>query len=375
VAFLSSVASTGTSLHHESPHTGPRVMISLQLPWSSTALLQVYGRVHRTNQLSCPKIMLLSSTQKATARFTAIVESRMRQLGAITSSARNVKSSLSNSSEQADFLTSVGNEAAFELARSRRIDLGANDDRDTARKFLNRLLAMPIEKANALFTEFEQLVEEINRYNARMGKNDNDATPLIKVDGNKVALVNSFAATEGGKVLELRVDRGISWDDALEMRREAVEAGMNPKNFHFCINRNKIPGSDYIVAASHTLPNQTMRVFRAYGAKAVMGMREFQERFQTMTEENAKPLWNYLYERSKSMCLHQNCKNATTCMVGRRMILRRVVTLPVFTLLNTLSRPPELRRIEFEDGTKALAVEVTLDEAKSVVAKTPAAVE
>lgn len=372
VGFLSGVAATGTSLHHVSPHTGPRVMISLQLGWSSKSVLQCYGRVHRTEQLSDPTIVLLTSTQLATARFTAVVESRMRQLGAITSSARNVKNGLSNSQDQADFLTTVGNEAAQELARSRHIDLGTNEDRDTARKFLNRLLAMPVPRANKLFTEFEQLVDEINKYNARMGKGDADATPLIKVDGSKTCLVNTLPTTEGGNVHELRIDRGISWEDTLELRKEAIDGGMDAKHFYFCLNRNSIPAAGFLVAAAHILPNQTMRLFRAYGAKTVLSMREFEDRFDLIPEDQAKPLWEQLYERSKTMCLHTHCKHASTCTVGRRLILRRMVTLPVFTLLNNLSRPPELRRLEFADGSKDLAVEVTLDEAKSVVARVAA---
>ena len=359
VSILSAVASTGTSLHHDSPHTGPRVMIALGLGWSPESVLQTYGRVHRSNQLSAPKIILLSSTQLAMARFTSIIEARMKVLGAITSSARDVKSALSTTAEQADFLSAAGNQAAFELAIDQRMDLGKQPESDSARKMLNHLLATPITKANVLFQQFEASVAEIKNYNKRMGKTDTGVTPLIKVDGAKVKLIDTKSTLEGGQLMTFEVDRGISWDDVCRLKCELISDGLKEKTFTFVRNRNPIPGSGHIIAASHPLPNGTCKVFRAYGVRGVMSKGECGDRYVPIDPSLAEAEWNHLYENSFSHCIHTTCKNAGLCKIGVRMKKVYVVTLPATEVIKHSHAPPALRRIQLADGQKMLGIEMS----------------
>ena len=359
VSILSAVASTGTSLHHDSPHTGPRVMIALGLGWSPESVLQTYGRVHRSNQLSAPKIILLSSTQLAMARFTSIIEARMKVLGAITSSARDVKGALSTTAQQADFLSAAGNQAALELAMEQRMDLGQHPETDTARKMLNHLLATPITKANALFQQFEASVAEIKNFNKKMGKADTGVTPLIKVDGVKVKLMDTAYTMEGGRVMIFEVDRGISWDDVCKLKCELVSDGMAEKAFTFVQNRNPIPGSGHIIAAAHPLPNGTCKVFRAYGARGILSKGECGERFVPIDPSVAEAEWKKVYEHSFAHCIHTSCRNAGSCKIGVRMKKVYVVTLPAIAVIKHSYAPPALRRIQLQDGQKMLGIEVS----------------
>lgn len=82
VAIITRAGSTGISLHDESGH--PRLHIIMELPWSSEDFCQQAGRSHRTNQLSEPSYIIVTTDVPSEARFLNCVAQRLNALGALT---------------------------------------------------------------------------------------------------------------------------------------------------------------------------------------------------------------------------------------------------------------------------------------------------
>ncbi|CEM01510.1 unnamed protein product [Vitrella brassicaformis CCMP3155] len=88
VAVITEAASAGISLHCDKSlarlNSRPRVMYTLELPWSADKAVQQFGRIHRSNQLHCPRFNLVVTDMGSELRFTSTVARRMKMLGALT---------------------------------------------------------------------------------------------------------------------------------------------------------------------------------------------------------------------------------------------------------------------------------------------------
>jgi hypothetical protein len=85
LVVISQSGSSGISLHDSRlAHPGRRLQIFLEMPWNATTLVQQCGRVHRSDQRTTPKIVVLSTDVPGEVRFTATLQRRLQMLGALT---------------------------------------------------------------------------------------------------------------------------------------------------------------------------------------------------------------------------------------------------------------------------------------------------
>eukprot|EP00931_Biecheleriopsis_adriatica_P069790 TRINITY_DN435_c0_g2_i1.p1 TRINITY_DN435_c0_g2~~TRINITY_DN435_c0_g2_i1.p1 ORF type:complete len:2117 (-),score=606.84 TRINITY_DN435_c0_g2_i1:43-6393(-) len=90
ICVVTEVASAGISLHadrrqvRENFQPPRRTLISVELPWGADKAIQVFGRVHRANQLVPPKFLVLTTPLGGEVRFTSAIARRMKLLGAVT---------------------------------------------------------------------------------------------------------------------------------------------------------------------------------------------------------------------------------------------------------------------------------------------------
>eukprot|EP01048_Picozoa_sp_COSAG05_P000645 COSAG05_NODE_18_length_34957_cov_44.338115_24_plen_1080_part_00 len=117
IIIISQAGSSGISLHagFDFPNQQPRTHIILELPWSSEQLIQQCGRSHRSNQLSAPEFIAISTDVAGETRFAMSVAARMQSLGAITKSDRRAAHCTSQALERFNFVTSHGRNALREL--------------------------------------------------------------------------------------------------------------------------------------------------------------------------------------------------------------------------------------------------------------------
>lgn len=83
-AIITDAASTGIDLHSKKsstvPNPRPRLHIHLQFSFAPDKNVQQIGRCHRTDQESCPKIIILQTDLPTEIRFSAVTEERMESL-------------------------------------------------------------------------------------------------------------------------------------------------------------------------------------------------------------------------------------------------------------------------------------------------------
>merc|ERR1719183_2923987 len=90
VAIITEAASAGISLHSDRRLTQKgvparrRCMICIELPWAADKAVQQFGRVHRSNQDSAPRYVLVTTQVPSEQRFVSTIAHRLRLMGAVT---------------------------------------------------------------------------------------------------------------------------------------------------------------------------------------------------------------------------------------------------------------------------------------------------
>jgi P-loop containing NTP hydrolase pore-1/C-terminal domain on Strawberry notch homologue len=206
-AIISEAGSTGISLHASNRATNRRrrEMIIIEYAWSADKQLQIMGRAHRTDQAYPPIFTSVPTDLGGERRFSSTIAMRLGSLGALT---RGDRAAVDGGNlSKYNYETEHG-KAALALLYSRILtidDLGipglpdprqtlelvglitrTKDDTLTVRtedmthvpRFLNRVLALDVDRQNALFNEFDRLFRETVAQAKANGTFDEGVTDL-----------------------------------------------------------------------------------------------------------------------------------------------------------------------------------------------------
>ena len=204
IAIISDAASTGISLHASNREANQqrRVHITLELGWSADKQMQTFGRTHRSDQAIPPEYVLLSTELGGEKRFSSTIARRLGSLGALTKGDRGAADN--GDLAKYNFETEEGRAALGLLFRSilsgkavpgidnpRQTlrDMGllvVQDGVETVRKddeynvprFLNRVLALDVDRQNALFDHYAKLFDEIVSFAKENGTFDEGVTDI-----------------------------------------------------------------------------------------------------------------------------------------------------------------------------------------------------
>jgi P-loop containing NTP hydrolase pore-1/C-terminal domain on Strawberry notch homologue len=179
VLVFSNSGGTGVGYHADLKRENQKMRVHYfaESGWTATEAIQGLGRTHRASQAQPPKVILLTTDIKGETRFLATIGARLASLGAITRGQRNTGSNLFDE-ESSNFTSNYAQLAMGELFQdlySGCIDgitigefcrlsglqlvnkTGALSLANLPKMntFLNRLLSLPIDLQNILFTEFE----------------------------------------------------------------------------------------------------------------------------------------------------------------------------------------------------------------------------
>ena len=186
ILVFSMAGGTGRSYHADlaCANTERRVHYLLEPGWRADQAIQGLGRTHRTHQASAPLFRPVATDVKGERRFIATIARRLDSLGAITRGQRDSQTAMGNHG-QALFRASDNLEslyaktalrqfymalfrgviegwsiAAFEDATGLKLvhEGALKEELPPMPRFLNRLLALPIDEQNALFAALEERI-------------------------------------------------------------------------------------------------------------------------------------------------------------------------------------------------------------------------
>ncbi len=184
ILVFSMAGGTGRSYHADLScgNTERRIHYLLEPGWRADQAIQGLGRTHRTHQASAPLFRPVTTDVKGERRFIATIARRLDSLGAITRGQRDSQTAMGDAAlfRESDNLESAYAKAAlrqfygalwrgaiegwnaerFQESTGLRIvhEGGLKDDLPPMPKFLNRLLALPIDEQNRLFAALEERI-------------------------------------------------------------------------------------------------------------------------------------------------------------------------------------------------------------------------
>ncbi|MDE0360323.1 MAG: strawberry notch C-terminal domain-containing protein, partial [Rhodospirillaceae bacterium] len=258
ILVFSMAGGTGRSYHADLScrHTARRVHYLLEPGWRAEQAIQGLGRTHRTHQASAPVFRPVTTDVKGERRFIATIARRLDSLGALTRGQRDSQTSLGGADAQLfrarDNLESPYARAAlrqfygslwagyipdwsldrFETATGLKLTYEGNlkEELPPMPKFLNRLLALPIDEQNALFAQLEERIDANIEHAIEAGTYEQGVENIL-ADSLLVASREVLRTHERtGAATELveiaRKDRlvPVTADDALRMRAQALAA-------------------------------------------------------------------------------------------------------------------------------------------------------
>ena len=246
--------------------------------------------------------------------------------------------------------------------------VGIDASLDTEKKasvgvFLNRLLGLTLVRQNLIFDYFSKLVDHHVRVARREGKYDE---AIAEVKGHRVEITDETVlqaetSTRGELVhLNVEVDRGIPWDEALSILASATEdaahekAAKEAQAHHRGRNaftdmrslrgraevagfyRSNVPNPSTkkhfvalaIVGKTYTAGDTsgTIRVYRPTTGISQMQRTDLLQRYAKADAADVAKEWKALYDNGDKHCSHgPKCKHGAKCMVGKRTQQKHVL--------------------------------------------------
>ena len=258
ILVFSQAGGTGRSYHADlgCGHTARRVHYLLEPGWRAEQAIQGLGRTHRTHQACAPVFRPVTTDVKGERRFIATIARRLDSLGALTRGQRDSQTSMGDGDatlfKARDNLESPYARAAlrqfygalwagyiphwslerFETATGLTLTWEGTlkENLPPMPKFLNRLLALPIDEQNALFAELERRIDlnieqamEAGTYEQGV---ENILADTLHVASREVLRTHerTGAATELVEVLRRDRLQPVTADTALQSRDQALRA-------------------------------------------------------------------------------------------------------------------------------------------------------
>lgn len=184
ILVFSSAGGTGRSYHADkrAANQQKRIHYVLQPGWQASEAVQGFGRTHRSNQVDTPVFKLISTDVMGHKRFVTSIARRLDQLGALTKGQRqtgsgvfsekdNLESPLSAEALRTLYKRLGENRVEGINAKDVFTEMGLYKDfydeygnfklnesiASSIPKFLNRILALDVEKQNKVFSAFEDI--------------------------------------------------------------------------------------------------------------------------------------------------------------------------------------------------------------------------
>ena len=252
ILIFSTAGGTGRSYHADTAcrNQARRVHYLLEPGWRADVAIQGLGRTHRTRQAQAPLFRPVTTDVKGERRFIATIARRLDSLGAITRGQRDGQASMGDASlfRAEDNLESPHALSALRLmylsihhdhvpgwSEQRFTEAtglvlsdsegGLKDSLPPMPRFLNRLLALPIDDQNDLFSHFQARVDAVIQAAKDAGVYNQGVEAIV---ADSLTVRTRHPGPAGTEIVEIaRRDalKPFTSDAALDAARNARERG------------------------------------------------------------------------------------------------------------------------------------------------------
>jgi len=221
------------------------------------------------------------------------------------------------------------------------------DDTRNVKKFLNKLLGLPVHLQDLIFSYFLCTLEaQINQ--AKLQGTYDEGIADIHANSMKVKTLETlytYPATAGKLSMHLmRLDRGIQFKDAckillqaygskglrqssnvLENMKQIDEECLGKNVGGFFQSRKELPGGQgiaFIMAVRLGQKEKKFSVFRPNTGRHFEKKSEsdLNSVYRRITIEEAREQWNIIFKNTADHCIHgKNCSVGPSCHTGRRI--------------------------------------------------------
>ncbi|KAK9814268.1 hypothetical protein WJX72_003136 [[Myrmecia] bisecta] len=251
---------------------------------------------------------------------------------------------------------------------------GSNKDMGDVRRFLNRLLGLPVARQNLLFNYFAcTLTAEIRAAKAE-GRYHEGVSDLsgshTKKPKPQVLWVDHYTGLETLRN-DLVMDRGMSFEAACA-RLEHEGTGGDASGFR-CSKRPMFGRVMYILAIQKAGHPNIFNICRPNTGASYFDMEidELSLKYKRADLEEVREGWEEVYQSSLTNCMHgPNCTQGPECQVGRRLTDVTIVSGSVVRvwgalestlarhegMLSKSDRTMRVVRVDFGDGSHLVGV-------------------
>ena len=252
ILIFSTAGGTGRSYHADTAcaNQARRVHYLLEPGWRADVAIQGLGRTHRTRQASAPLFRPVTTDVKGERRFIATIARRLDSLGAITRGQRDGQASMG---DDALFRPEDNLESPHALSALRLMYLsihhahvpgwseqrfseatglvlsdsegGLKDSLPPMPRFLNRLLALPIDEQNDLFGHFQARLDAVIQAAKDAGVYNQGVEAIVADSLTVKARHPGPAGTEIVEIARRDALKPFASDAALEAVRLARDSG------------------------------------------------------------------------------------------------------------------------------------------------------
>jgi hypothetical protein len=245
-------------------------------------------------------------------------------------------------------------------------------DLSDVRRFLNRLLAMPVALQNLLYRSFAATLAAETRAAAAEGNHSEGVSDLpaadIRLAGAPVALWRPPHSTLATTATRLQLDRGVAFDSALEVLKAT---GQDASGDGFYRSRRELYGQTmYILAIRRPGQRHAFGVTRPNTGASFFDLdrEELRQKYQHCGSdpEAAREGWTALYDATLGACMHgPGCAKAAECAVGRRLAEITVLTgavVPAWGALEAVLKRHEHSLAKSDRSMRAVRVQLAADD-------------